>query len=71
MLLSLSGDTAGLMNDGVAQLIKLGKKDGRHHDLTLAMSDDNGLGLTIHCNEDHESILGLHLEKHCERRMYA
>jgi hypothetical protein len=71
MLLSLSGDTVGLINDGVAQLIKLGKKDGRHHDLTLAMSGDNGSGLTIHCNDDHESISGPRLEKHCERRKYA
>lgn len=71
MLLSLSGDTVGLINDGVTQLIKLGKKDGRHHDLTLAMSGDNGSGLTIHCNDDHESISGPRLEKHCERRKYA
>lgn len=69
-LLSLSGDAIELINDGIAQLIKLGRKDGQHHDLTLAMSD-NESGLTIHCNDAHESISGPCLERHCERRKYA
>jgi hypothetical protein len=69
-LLSLSGDTIEMINNGIAELIKRGRRDGQHHDLTLAMSD-GGSGLTIHCNDDHESISGSRLEKHCERRKYA
>lgn len=71
MLLALSSDTIERLNDGVFQLIELGKKDGRHHDLTLFMSSANGSGLTIHCNDDHEYISVPRLEKHCERRKYA
>ena len=70
MLLSLSGDTIEMINDGIAQMVKLGKNDGKHHDLTLGISEGNS-GLTIHCNDDPISISGPRLEKHCERRKYA
>lgn len=69
-LLALNSDSIELINDRIAQLIKLGRKDGQHHDITLAMSD-NGPGLTIHCNDDHESISSPRLKKHCELRKYA
>jgi hypothetical protein len=69
-LLSLSGDTIEMINNGIAELIKRGRRDGQHHDLTLAMSD-GGSGLTIHCNDDHESISGPRLESHCEQRKYT
>ena len=69
-LLSLSGDTIEMINDGISELIKRGRKDGQHHDLTLAMSDGES-GLTIHCNDDHESISGSRLERHCEQRKYT
>ncbi len=68
-LLSLDGDSIEMINNGVAELIKRGRKDGQHHDLTLAMSE--GSGLTIHCNDDHESISRPRLESHCERRKYT
>ena len=70
MLLTLSGDTIEMINDGISQLSKIGKLDGKHHDLTLAMSEGEA-GLTIHCNDDHQSISGPRLERHCERRKYA
>ncbi len=69
-LLSLSGDTIEIINDNVSELIKRGRMDGQHHDLTLAMSEGES-GLTIHCNDDHESISGPRLESHCERRKYT
>ena len=70
MLLSLSGDTIEMINDGISQLVKLGRNDGKHHDLTLGIREGN-TGLTIHCNDDHTSISGPRLEDHCERRKYA
>jgi len=69
-LLSLDGDTIETINNSVAELIKRGRKDGQHHDLTLAMSE-GGSGLTIHCNDDHESISRPRLESHCEQRKYT
>lgn len=72
MLLSLSGDFIEMINDGISHLIKLGERDGQHHDLTFAIKSEGGeTGLTIHCNDDHESISGLRLEKYCEQRKYA
>ncbi|MGB2926611.1 MAG: SEC-C metal-binding domain-containing protein [Limnothrix sp.] len=70
LLLSLSGDTIEMINDGIYQLLKSGKKDGKHHDLTFVISDERG-GLTIHCNNDHQSISGPRLEWHCELRKYS
>ena len=69
-LLSLDGDAIEMINNGVAELIKRGRKDGQHHDLTLAMNEGEP-GLTIHCNDDHESLSGPRLESHCERRKYT
>ncbi len=69
-LLSLSGDTIEMINDGISELIKRGRKDGQRHDLTLAMSEGES-GLTIHCNDDHESISKPRLESHCEQRKYT
>ena len=70
MLLTLSGDTIEMINDGISQLSKIGKSDGKHHDLTLAMSEGEA-GLTIHCNDDHISESGPRLENHCTRRKYS
>jgi len=69
-LLSYSGDTIEMINDGISQLTKLGKRDGKHHDMTLAFSSDNS-GLTIHCNDDPVSISGPRLEDHCVKRKYS
>lgn len=69
MLLNLGSKTIEMINDGIAQLIKRGKTDGKHHDLTIAI--DGGTGLTIHCNDDYEFIAVPRLESHCERRKYA
>ncbi|MDZ7968456.1 MAG: SEC-C metal-binding domain-containing protein [Nostoc sp. DedSLP03] len=69
-LLSMSSDAIEMINNGIAELIKRGRKDGQHHDLTLEISE-GGLGLTIHCNDDHKSISGPRLESHCERRKYT
>jgi len=70
MLLTLSGDTIEVFNDGVSQLIEMGKSDGRNHDLTLGLKDGE-TGLTIHCNDDPQSISIPRLEQHCKKRKYS
>ena len=70
MLLTLGGDSIEVINDGVSQMIQLGKRDGKHHDLTVGIGEGK-TGLTIHCNDDHASISGPRLERHCERRKYT
>lgn len=69
MLLKLDSDTIEMINDAITQMMKLGKIDGENHDMTLVL--DNGVGLTIHCNDDHESIAAPNLHRHCDLRKYA
>ena len=69
MLLTLSGDTIEMINDGISKLVELGKKDGKHHDLTLGISEGS-TGLTIHCNNDSDSEAAKRLDRHCEVRKY-
>jgi len=69
MLLTLSGDTIEVINDGISKLIELGEKDGKHHDLTLGISEDSS-GLTIHCNDDSDAEAAKRLDRHCELRKY-
>lgn len=69
MLLTLSGDTIEMINDGISKLLELGRKDGKHHDLTLGISEDSS-GLTIHCNDDSDAEAAKRLDRHCELRKY-
>ncbi len=69
MLLTLSGDTVEMINDGISKLVELGKADGKHHDLTLGISEGS-TGLTIHCNDDPDSEAAQRLDRHCELRKY-
>ena len=70
MLLSLSGETIEQINEGIDQLCKLHKVDGKHHDLTLGIGQGK-TGLTIHCNGDKENVAAPRLKNHCEKRKYA
>lgn len=69
MLLTLSGDTIEMINDGISKLVELGQKDGKHHDLTLGIGEGN-TGLTIHCNDDSDVEAAKRLDRHCELRKY-
>ena len=69
MLLTLSGDTIEIINDGISKLVELGQKDGKHHDLTLGISEVS-TGLTIHCNNDSDAEAAKRLDRHCEIRKY-
>ncbi len=70
MLLTLSGDTVEMINDGISQLVRIGKSDGKHHDLTLGISEGSS-GITLHCNDDPIKIAAPRLESHCRRRKYS
>jgi len=70
MLLSLSGEAIEHINDGIAQLSQLHKKDGNSHDLTLAI-DEGATGLTIHCNSGPLSVAGPRLKSHCLLKKYS
>ncbi|MEW6521397.1 MAG: SEC-C metal-binding domain-containing protein [Thermodesulfobacteriota bacterium] len=69
MLLTLSGDTIEMINDGISKLAELGRADGKHHDLTLGISEGS-TGLTIHCNDSPNSEAVQRLDRHCEIRKY-
>ena len=69
ILLTLSGETIEMVNDGISQLVTLGQKDGKHHDLTLGLREGK-TGITIHCNDDPVNIAGSRLDDHCKRRKY-
>jgi len=70
LLLSLSGDTIEMIDDGISHMAELGKKDGHHHDLTIGI-DKGNTGMTIHCNNDPLIIAGPRLEEHCVKKKYA
>jgi len=70
MLLSLSGESIEQINAGVSQLSQLHKRDGNHHDLTLAI-DHGATGLTIHCNSDPLPLAGPKFETHCLLKKYS
>lgn len=69
MLLQLNGNTIEIINDGISKLVELGQKDGKHHDLTLVISEGS-TGLTIHCNNDSDAEAAKRLSQHCELRKY-
>ncbi len=69
MLLKLDEETIKRLNKGVSKLIKLSKRDGKNHDLTLGIRDGS-TGLTIHCNDDNTSAASDNLQEHCLLRKY-
>jgi hypothetical protein len=69
LLLTFSGDTVEMINDGISKLVELGRTDGKHHDLTLGISEGS-TGLTIHCNDNPNSEAAQRLDRHCELRKY-
>ncbi len=70
MLLTLSSDAIEMINDAISKLVALGKKDGKHHDLTLGIREGS-TGLTIHCNNDFDAEAVQRLDRHCEIRKYV
>ncbi len=70
MLLQLSGETIESINKGVSKFTKLSKRDKKHHDFSLGMSDSSN-GLTIHCNHDDAPVALDKLREHCLGRKYV
>lgn len=70
MLLTLGEDTVNQLNVGVNELLRLSKIDGKHHDITLGVSQGK-TGLTIHCNTDSNKAASQRLRDHCLRRKYT
>ena len=70
MLLTLAEDTIDKISKGIDRMVAMLRSDGKHHDLTLAISEGN-TGLTIHCNDDPPRIAIERLGDHCERRKYT
>lgn len=70
MLLQLSGETIESINKQVSKFTKLSRRDRKHHDFSLGMSD-NSTGLTIHCNHDDVPVALDKLREHCLGRKYV
>jgi hypothetical protein len=70
MLLTLGEDTVIQVSKVVDELAKRAKRDGKNHDLTVALGR-GGTGLTIHCNDDPVHIAGPRLQAHCRMRKYS
>jgi len=70
MLLQLSGETIESINKQVSKFTKLSRRDKKHHDFSLGMSDSS-TGLTIHCNHDDAPVALDKLREHCLGRKYV
>lgn len=72
MLLSLSGETAHELNEGIDAISRLSRQDGEPHNLSLVFGTGDS-GITIHCNsvpiKTAEAQLGTHClsKKHTQK----
>jgi hypothetical protein len=69
LLLQLSQQTAKFLSNGIDQIARQAKSDGKNHDISIAI-DGNRSGITVHCNELPESIARERLTVHCKVRKY-
>lgn len=67
-LLTLSEDAVQRSSDAIDRILKLARRDGKHHDFTAGI--DDGTGITIHCNDDPSPLATRRLEYHCAKRKY-
>jgi uncharacterized protein YchJ len=67
-LLKLSGESANDLNLGIKK-IAAAAKDGRQHDITIALTQESGI--TVHCNSYPDAVAQPELKRHCERRKYS
>jgi hypothetical protein len=70
LLLTLSEKSIVEISNGIDELVKRARRDGRNHDLTIGFGA-NSSGLTVHCNSDPPEIAGPRLERHCRTRKYS
>lgn len=69
LLLTLNEDTVVEGSNGIDELIKRARADGRSHNMTLGFRKD-GTGLTVHCNQDSADVAGPALQRYCHARKY-
>ncbi|MDU8359500.1 SEC-C metal-binding domain-containing protein [Pseudomonas syringae group sp. J309-1] len=70
LLLDISGDTVKQLDQGMKDVARRTRLDGRPHDFTLGF-DTGDTGLTIHCSRATASNAVEALAGHCQRRKYV
>ena len=70
MLLTLSGESLAAINQGLENITRLSRRDGKAHDFTLGVKEAS-LGLTIHSTGSIRELAGPNLASHCILRKYA
>nr|VFK44555.1 MAG: SEC-C motif-containing protein [Candidatus Kentron sp. SD]VFK49511.1 MAG: SEC-C motif-containing protein [Candidatus Kentron sp. SD] len=70
LLLTLNEGTVIELSEGIDEIAKRARADGKGHDLTLEFGK-NHTGLTIHCNNVPLGIAKSVLETHCRMRKYT
>lgn len=70
LLLNINGDTVKQLDQGMKDVARRTRLDGRPHDFTLGF-DEGDAGLTIHCSRalPHDAVEAL--TAHCRRRKYV
>ncbi len=73
MLLTLGENTVIEVSDGIDELAKRARVDGKSHDLTidLKQGDKGDTGFTVHCNNDPIETAWSALQVHCCKRKYT
>jgi hypothetical protein len=69
LLLQLSQQTAKFLSNGLDQIARRAKSDGKNHDVSIAIGG-NRSGITVHCNELPESMARERLTVHCKVRKF-
>lgn len=69
LLLQLSSKTAKSLNAGIDRIVREAKRDGKNHDISVAV-DAGDSGLTVHCNNLPEEAARERLSAHCKVRKY-
>jgi hypothetical protein len=70
LLLNISGDTVKQLDQGMKDVARRTRLDGRPHDFTLGF-DAGDAGLTIHCSRAAPHDATRALADHCRRRKYV
>lgn len=69
-ILNLCSDTWVFINKTLSTVIARTKRDAKNHDVTVPLEQD-GAGMTVHCNDDDENTAFNALTAHCEIRKYV
>jgi len=70
LLLTMSEETVGSVNRGMALMAKASRRDGKAHDMTIPF-DSGRTGLTVHCSDAPVSSIAPRLRGHSEIHRYA